>query len=455
MTSLKGLVLKPKLKTDNIVSISNNFNDFIKANNNLKESNIIIKILRTMCDDAEKGICHNQTLYIFYFRVKLRKFILWVLLGSHIPLFIYLFIDIMPFTEIIKYQVCCYVLIYILEMVLQYKHAKFTKIFYSNWYDKILNFDLLNVNMIRNDIDRIKKLSNSHDLLEAVDKFTVSNNQLSKELSSHTIMLSARLDDFINIQQKANGINAQTVILSLDDCIKKSSEIYENMRNISMSIDNSLNSLITLSKLKNDDINVINKNTNILSDIRDRFKTYQNEVFPIELAHLQKIADSLENNISKTFVSIDSAITQNISRLEVGYDKFFDMCKTLSELMSDKYEENTISILTLLCNNFISEFISIKERLDKLTVAITGTSDATKILCETVYEFTQYTMSPKFMERISGYMNFSNKLKDATNKLVSYQKLAELGVVINKQENSDSGKHDDSVNMNNGVEAIK
>jgi len=455
MMSLKGLSLNPRLKEDNIISVSNNFNAYMDKNSNLNERNIVIKMLRIMCNDADKGICHKPELYLSIFSAKLRKFTLWLLLGSHIPLFYCFFVEIMPFTEIIKYQICCYFLIYILEMVLQFKRAQFNRIFYSNWYDKILNFDLLSVSMIRNDIERIQKLSNSHDLLEAVSKFTAANYNLSTELSFQVKMLSARLEEFLNIQQKTNGINSQNIISSLDDCVKKFSEVYEIMQGISKNIHNSLNSLTAVSLSNKDEINAINKNTDILYDLREQFKTYQSKAFSTELTYLQKLSESLENNINKTFLSIDASVSQNFSRLEVGYDKFFDMCKSLCELMSDKYEEKTISVLSLLFNNFISEFISIKEKVDKLTNAITGTADSTKILCDTVYDFTKYTESPNFMERISNYINFSNKLKDAAEKLISYQKLAELGdVVINKQKYSIKGKQSDSVDENSGAEEI-
>jgi hypothetical protein len=128
------------------------------------------------------------------------------------------------------------------------------------------------------------------------------------------------------------------------------------------------------------------------------------------------------------------------------------MCKILSEAMSDKYEEKTTSILTGLFNNFISEFGLIREHIKTLTNVIAGTSDATKVLCETVYEFTQYTMSPNFMDRIANYVNFSGKLKDAADKLISYQKLAALGDITGdrqmlsgtvRPENSDGIKTDD------------
>ncbi|MDR1459352.1 MAG: hypothetical protein LBI60_03985, partial [Bacteroidales bacterium] len=318
MVVLKGLVLKPRLKDGNIVSISSDFAAFMKENTNLENSNIVIKMLKTMCNDADKGVCFNPGLYLSNFRATLRKFILWVLLGNHGPLIVLLFLYIMPLFEIINYQVCCYFLTYILEMALQYKYAQFTRLFYANWYDKILNFDLLTVNMIRNDTEKIKELSSTQDLLEIVDKFTTTNSVLSNGLMDSTAMLSARLDEFLNIQQKSNGINTQTILISLDDCIKKFTEVHKSMQGIAENAENSLDNLTKLSESKEDEINAINKNTDILSDLRERFKTYQSEAFSSELTHLQKITESLENNVSKAFLSIDTAIIQNFSRLEAG-----------------------------------------------------------------------------------------------------------------------------------------
>jgi hypothetical protein len=454
MIVLKGLALKPVLKNGNIVSISNNFDEFMKKNTSLKESNIFVKMLRSICNDADKGIRHNPNLYLSNLQATLHAFVLWILLGSHVPLFILLFrseirsvmpYNAMPFlssVEIVKYQICCYFLIYVLEMIVKHKNAQFTRIFYANWYDKILNFDLLTVGMIRGDVERIKKLSNSHDLLEAVDKFATSNSLLSNILSSYANMLSKRLDEFLNIQQKANGINAQTVLLSLDDCIAKFTEIHEKMQDVAKNAENSMDSLTKVSKLNKNTINAINQNADILSDLREQFKNYQSEAYLSELNHLQKATGILEDNVGKAFASIDTAVTQNFSRLEQGYDKFFDMCKTLSEAISDKYEEKTASILTSLFNSLSSELSAVRERMDGFANVIDSTSDATKVICKTVYEFTQYTMSPDFMGRITNYVNFSHTLKDAADKLISYQKLAELGdVTINNQTNFDDKKN--------------
>jgi hypothetical protein len=439
LLELKGLKLTPKLLKGNIVGVSNNLEAFMKAHPSLKETNVAVKIFKNVCNDAEKGFSYNPNLYISSYKTTLQKFVLWMLLGSHIPLIFLLFIKWMPFAEIVKYQVCCYILIYILEMIIQYKHARFAKIFYTNWYNKVLNFDLLTVKLIHNDVDQIKKLSNSHDLLEVVNKFEGTNNLLSNDLSSHSKMLSVKLDELIDLQQKMNGINAQSVLLSLDDSIAKYREINAHIQVISESIRSSFESITSMSKDRKDEINVINKNTELLSDIRERFETYQSEAFKTELAQLQTITASLDNNVSKAFVSAGIVITQNFERLEEGYDKFFDMCKSLSEAVSSNYEEKTASALTLLLNGFVSEFMVMKKRMEKTTEVIEKTSQATELLCKTVYDFTQYTMSPNFMGKIGSFVSFSNKLKDAAQKLISYEKLASLGDVMagsEKHENN-------------------
>jgi hypothetical protein len=441
LLELKGLKLTPKLQKGNIVGVSNNFEAFMKAHPNLKESNIGVKIFRNVCNDAEKGFSYNPNLYISSYKATLQKFVLWMLLGSHVPLMFLLLVKRPPFfAEIVRFQACCYILIYILEMIIQYKYAQFAKVFYTNWYNKILNFDLLTIKLIHNDVDQIKKLSNSHDLLEAVSKFEGTNIVLANELSVHSKMLSAKMDELINLQQKTNGINAQSVLLSLDDSIEKYREINAHIQVISESIRSSFESITNLSESREDEINAVNKNTELLSDIRERFKTYQSEAFTTELAHLQTITTSLDNNVSKAFISAGNVITQNFERLEEGYDKFFDMCKTLSEAVSSNYEEKTATALTSLFNSLSSEFSAMKKQIEKTTEVIEKTSQATELLCKTVYEFTQYTMSPSFMGKIGGFVNFSNRLKDAAERLISYERLVSLGDVTTDAQHTKGEK---------------
>lgn len=426
LLELKGLKLTPRLLNGNIVGISSNYKEFIAGNSNFKKNNIILKIFINICNDAENGFSYNSNFYILSYKSTLQKFVLWMLLGSHIPVIYLLLIKNILFSQIINYQVCCYILVYILEMIIRYKHARFSKIFYTNWYNKILNFDLLTVKMIRNDIDQINKLSNSHDLLESINKFEGVNTTLANSLSSHSKMLSIKLDELINLQNRMNGINAQSILLSLDDSIIKYREINAHIQAISENIQNSFESITKLSENRIDEINTINKNSELLSNLREQFTNYQSEAFKIELAQFKEIAASLDNNVNKAFNSAGNVIMQNFKRLEDGYDKFFDMCKTLSDAVSDNYEEKTASALSLLFNTLVSEFAEIRNQTEKTTEIIEKTSQATEQLCKTVYEFTQYTMSPGFMGKISRFGNFSNRLKEAAEKLISYEKLASL-----------------------------
>jgi hypothetical protein len=438
MLELKGLVLKPRLMDGRIVSMSSNVADFLKKNEKIKNTNLLVGILQAMCNDADKGICHSANLYLTDFRASLRKFMLWVLLGSHIPFFVLLFYKHAPFTELIKYQLCCYVLMYLLEMALQYRYIGFTKVFYTHWYDKIMNFDLLLVSMIRSDVKNIKNLCNSQVLQETVEKFAESNSSLANGLLTHTVMLSARLEDFLNVQQKTNGISAQTVVMSLDDCIKRFTEVHENLRQINAGFEQAFDTLTKINKSNKNEINAINKNAEMLFDLRENFKTYKSEAVSAEITQLQKTAGLLENNVGSAFAAISNAMSQNFTRLEAGYDEFFDMCKNMSETMLSNYEEKSASLLTSLSDSLVGEFAVIKERMEKLASAIEGTSEATKIICETFFDFTQYNKAPDFMDKITKFVKFSGKLKDAADKLIVYEKLAALGLAEDRSEEANS-----------------
>jgi hypothetical protein len=323
-------------------------------------------------------------------------------------------------------------------MIIQYKCARFAKIFYVNWYNKISNFELLTIKLIHNDVDQIKKLSNSHDLLEVVNKFEETNITLSNDLSLHSRMLSAKLDELINLQQKTNGINAQSVLLSLDDSVAKYREINAHIQVISESIRNSLESITGLAEDREDEIGAINKNTELLLDIREGFKAYQSEAFKTELAQLEAIAASLDNNASKAFASAGNVLTQNFARLEEGYDEFFAMCKALGEAVSGNYEEKTASALTLLSSGLVSEFMEMRRQTEKTTEIIESTSKATELLCKTVHDFTQYAMSRSFKAKIGRFVNFLKKLKDAVKKLIPLKKLILLKKLIPHKKNGDS-----------------
>jgi len=426
LVELKGLTLKPKLLNGNVVSISNNFDEFARNHPGILKSNKIMRLFGIICRDADNGKSYNPNLYISAYKATLQKFVFWILLGSHIPLLFLILIIKAPVSDIAKYQVCSYILVYILEMIIQYRHSHFTRFFYTNWYNKILNFDLITVKLIREDVDQIRKLSNSHDLLEVIAKFNESNAYLANSLTQHSDMLNAKFNAFIEINRKTEGINSQSVLLSLDDYNSKYDELNGHIREITQNMQSSLDSIMELTNERKDEINIINKNTELLSEIRERFKNYQSEAISQELSHLQAITNSLDNNVNKAFTSATKVIEQNFERLEEGYNKFFDVCKSLSESVSSQYEEKTASALTLLFGKLESEFKKMKENTENQIKVVQSTSEATALLCKTVYDFTQYTTDQNFMNKIAKFTNFSNSLKLAAERLISFEKLAAL-----------------------------
>ena len=440
LLELNGLKLTPKLLDGNIVGVGNNYKEFMDKNPKLKKNNVIVKIFKNICNDAENGSSYNPNLYISSFNSSLQKFVLWILLGSHIPVIYLILIKDVLFSQIVRYQIFCYILVYILEMIIRYKRARFSKLFYANWHNKILNFDLLTVKLIRNDVEQIKNLSNSRDLLEVVNRFEGTNNELTNSLSSQSRMLSEKLNELINLQNRMNGINAQSILLSFNDAIEKYREINGHIREISKNIQNSFENISNLSKRREDEINTINKYSDLLSDLREQFTNYQSETFKTEIIKFNEIADSLKNNADKVFVSASNAIMQNFQHLEENNDKFFDMCNELSKAVSANYEDKTATAVSLLFNTLVSEFAEMRNQTEKTTEIIEKTSQATEQLCKIVYDFTQYTMSPDFMGKISKYGNFSNRLKEAAEKLISYEEL--VSIVEGQGENTEKRKAD-------------
>jgi len=430
LLDLKGLKLTPRLVDGNVVCVSNNFSAFMKMNPTLSLSNAAVKIFKDICTNAESGNYYNPNLYIVSFKTTLRKFVLWVLLGSHIPLLCLLLIFGIPFGIIIRYQVFCYLLVYLVEMAVQYRLGNFSRILYTNWYNRIMNFDLLTVKLIRYDVEKIKELTNSRELLEAANKFEGANTTLVEYLSKQTEMLTGKMDQLLNIQQQSNGITAQSILLSLDNSIEKYKEVNEHIQAISGSIRDSYQSITGLSEERKDEINSINKNSELLLDIRENFKNYQSEAFKTEISQFQAIGTSLDHNVSKTLVSAGNIIEQNFKRLEEGYSQFFDVCKELGRVMSGNYEEKTASALTLLLNNLTSEYSETRKIMEKTGKLIEEAAQVNELLCKSVYEFTQFSTVPPPKEKITGLKTYFKRVKDARKELFSYFRYVFSGIIL-------------------------
>jgi hypothetical protein len=423
MMELRGLTLIPRFNAEKeAMSLDNNFHGFLSLYPHLKKiNNIVIKILQRMCNDAEKGNVFNPNVYILKYKNTLDRFAGYVFLGTFIPFLMVLILDNDSIYNLLVIQAVCLVLILILHRLLSYRFEIFQEIFWKHWYDKILNFDLISINMIRPYLLNMQESPETNALLSAVKKLAETVEKQSDLLMNNTNDMSLKLDEFIRLQKPREGITCQNTADSLNDTLKKTAEIGANLDDVCEKIERSLNSLIKITEKDKLDINTINKNASLLSEIKKLFTAYRSEALSAEISNLQKVTSILENNISNVFALIDETIKTNASGLSASYGKFSELCKKFTDSISEN--QNTKKILQALNDYFLQNSATVNEQTALLENAIKETSSSTRRLCESVYDFTQPALSPTFMEKIRSSMNYSQKPKDTPVELISYDNI--------------------------------
>jgi hypothetical protein len=77
---------------------------------------------------------------------------------------------------------------------------------------------------------------------------------------------------------------------------------------------------------------------NEFSDLRNTLAGHTNTAETAAIEKLSNITLSLENNVNKTFETIEETLKTNAQELSKTYDCFFEICKTLVE---NQEKENT------------------------------------------------------------------------------------------------------------------
>jgi exonuclease VII large subunit len=98
----------------------------------------------------------------------------------------------------------------------------------------------------------------------------------------------------------------------------------------------------------------------LLKELKESLSSYKSEAISLSLTQLEKITSTLENDIGRTFTSIDTTITKNTDNLLLSYERFFAICETFNNKISEQYEDGTIEAIKSL-NEIISKNI---EKLD-------------------------------------------------------------------------------------------
>jgi hypothetical protein len=270
------------------------------------------------------------------------------------------------------------VLILLLKKSIDHKISKFCQNFYTFWYDKILNFDLVAINELKPTVLSALNSEINDKLLTAVKSFSEDDEKRCSMLINSTNNLSLKLDEFNQLQKENTIISAQSVVNSLDDILSKSSELNNIFDKTNAELNDLLPNLIKISNKKKLDINAINQNAALLYDLKQSFSSYKSKALSLELTHLEKVTSSLENDIDRTFTSIDATITKNTENLLVAYEKFFAICETFNNAIANNYEVGTVNALKSLSNNFSLEIEKIFIQNKELEAALKRTSDVTK-----------------------------------------------------------------------------
>ncbi|GMO38918.1 MAG: hypothetical protein Ta2B_18410 [Termitinemataceae bacterium] len=427
MKTLEGLCVEAVFNDErNFVSMNTNFDIFANCTPVLRKNNYFVKLLETMCSDSHRGERVSANAYIVQFKEKIDKFVSLIFTGVHIPLIIVLFMG-KNLHSIFIIHIVGLLFVFALKRFAGNKLSIFTNILYKTWYDRISNLDLVLINKFKpNMITALQKEEFNQKLLHSgITSLTDSNKEIFEILQNTTLDMTKKLDEFINMQREGKIVTLDDVTASFDENLEKINELNILLSVICDKINDTLPKFTELSDKTKIDINAMNKNAALVLELKEQLSAYKSRELSEEINHLERITTSFEDAVISTFKSIETTITQNANDLRSSYDTFFGVCSNFNEAVSKNFEMGTKASLDSLNNNFTKGLLNTEQANKELENAVKLTSESTQKLCDAVYNFTQFTSSPHFMDKIKGYLNFTRKLNDANSKLISYEKLLE------------------------------
>jgi hypothetical protein len=423
MVELSGLDIVPKLdKKKNVKYASNNFQEFLAQYPKISKFNIWIKLLKTMCEDSQQGIKYDSGIYLVKYKNIFNRFVGFIFLSSFLPLVIIEIVYVVPNQFIIMHTICLF-LVFVLHRILCYKFEKFQDIFYKNWYDNILNFDLFAVNEIKS---FILNSSDNNELIDAINNLAEIDQKLADILINNTKDMSSKIEKLINLQESNKEITYQNITESLDRNITQIQELGSVYDDISSKIDSSLNHLINVTNSKKKDVDAINKNSASLLELKKEFSEYKSKALDTETTHMKNMVTTLNETINGTFSSIETTIKSYSEKLSNSYDSFYNICATFIQMFSQNNNDVIMDLLKTLNGNILEKTKKYDENISLLEKAIIDTSNSTTKICEYLFNFSQFTQSPLFMEEIKNNINFQKEIVKASKNLISYQKLVKV-----------------------------
>jgi len=335
LKDLKNLVSDPQYDKDsNVASIKTYFGAFSTGLEKSIRKNYIFKILSRICADVKDGKKYNPSFYLSLYRKCQYRFLGNVFLASHIaPVLVIVLaqFSLDNFDVLLSLQFIWYVLIIAGQRLLSRNYDLFTEMFYCNWYNKLLNFDMLSINALK------EKIFNETYIItpEEINKILLEMRNAFKEpvdlLLSSSEKLSSALETFTGEIQKYDLVTVESVVASIEEKVNSFESLCKQLEKITLQSKESYTYLSKHVDKNKININAINTLANEFSDLRNTLAGYTNTAETAAIKKLADITSALENNVNKTFTTIEDTLKTNAAELSKSYDRFFEICKLIVE----------------------------------------------------------------------------------------------------------------------------
>jgi len=348
VAALKGLELNPVYNKDgNVITMCNNYDDFIssvKISDFHQKNNVLIKILKQMCADANLGESYHPEIYTSILKNFYDRFFQIMLLLSFFPVAACIISETVRggVYSLLLYQLLCCGLVAAVNIFIKYKYSAFLRLFFREWY-KIINFDLAAVNEIKSIIQKESFSEKTDSFNHIILNFMKLSTSLNEQVSASTSLISGSIEELKKSREGEKTASGLDIIETIESGIAKTAELNTAYDNIAEKFNMALNSLNEYSAAAKPDINVINKNAQLLREVRDMFSKYRDEAQDEQRKALKKAAEKLDKNVSGAFSSVEAALKQTSEKLKNSYKSFSEVCEQFNKNYSNAIDSKQIA----------------------------------------------------------------------------------------------------------------
>jgi hypothetical protein len=166
----------------------------------------------------------------------------------------------------------------------------------------------------------------------ALQEMAVSFEAQHEVLQNESLDVKAKLQELIIENQKNGELVAQTIT----GAIRRLDSIKTDFAHTAQLMKESSDNILQLKLGSKLNVGATNNLTGELGALRKTILDAMQGGGNTVVERLNSISSALENNINKTFSTIDGTLKENAEKLFESYDRFFELCKTLR---SDDDEE--------------------------------------------------------------------------------------------------------------------